>query len=363
MAINILIDIDKFRDAIIFQATDSEGNMISSKVQKIDRPLYGTKTIRIDIPDEIIEHVTKKKEYFAIGRKDGKEYVQISREVNGKRVRTDVLEIPWRPDYRTMVLEVADDKFKTYDETESVRHITNCEDIVLDKTKSKPWVRPSDRYDPVRYAWRIAHGDMFPNVYELDEKEKFKHLEQLIDWDRGPWINTITPYNNFDSRKKEKPMKTKKDIDRIVITKNDLNEVLLRAYSGDEIVEKTIAKCNPNDIFDFNIGAKLAVDRLYDGYNMTPMPKRKLYNGNIFTRAIRRELGHYWFESPEKYKYEDRVNKIYNVDMGKIRGLGTKVEDVIYDDMTDADLTDILRKSNTYRSKLFLEFIDGYFVR
>ena len=367
-SIAVVISVNQAQDLIQLRATDEEGNMISSDVQKIDRPYCGTKTVTIDIPDEMIKHAIKKREYFAIGRKNGKEYVQISREVNGNRIRTDPIEIPWKPEYRTMVLEVTDDKFKKYDETESVRHITDCEDIILDKTKSKPWVRPSDRYDPVRYAWKIAHGDMFPNVYELAEEEKFKHLIQLIDWDkRDPWINTVTPCNNFDYRQKEKTMnkKTIKDIDRIVITRNDLNEVLLRAYSGDEIVEKTIAKCNPNDIFDFNIGAKLAVDRLYDGYDMTPKPKRKLYNGKIFIRAISRELGYYWFPAPKKYEYEYQTNKLHNVVNGKIPGLETRVEDLIYDDMRDDELGDILKKTNTTSRSggLFLEFIDGYFVR
>ena len=48
------------------------------------------------------------------------------------------------------------------------------------------------------------------------------------------------------------------------------------------IIKRASAKCGPNDIFDFNIGAKLAMDRLYEGYDMTPKPKRKPYNGKIF---------------------------------------------------------------------------------
>lgn len=51
--------------------------------------------------------------------------------------------------------------------------------------------------------------------------------------------------------------------------------------SGSKVVARASAKCNPNDIFDFNIGAKLALDRLYEGYDMTPKPKRKPYDGII----------------------------------------------------------------------------------
>lgn len=51
--------------------------------------------------------------------------------------------------------------------------------------------------------------------------------------------------------------------------------------SGSKVVARASAKCSPDDIFDFNIGAKLALDRLYEGYDMTPKPKRKLYNGYV----------------------------------------------------------------------------------
>ena len=159
-------------------------------------------------------------------------------------------------------------------------------------------------------------------------------------------------------------MKTKKDIDRIVITKNDLNEVLLRAYSEDEIVEKTIAKCNPNDIFDFNIGAKLAVDRLYDGYDMTPKPKRKLYNGKIFMRADMNDMksmeGFVFFNC----KYT-RENKIWDVKDGKIIGFGGALRpvDLIYEDMTDEELTKLLTKTNSLYIGYYYNIVDGYFVR
>lgn len=132
------------------------------------------------------------------------------------------------------------------------------------------------------------------------------------------------PEINF---KKEKTMKTIKDVDRIVITKNDLNEVLLRAYSGDEIVKKTIAKCSPDDFFDFNIGAKLSVDRLYDGYDMTPKakPKRKPYNGKIF---IARYPG-----------FGLRDNALYSVTNGIINGCLFGRDPFIYCDMSDEVLS------------------------
>lgn len=238
-----------------------------------------------------------------------------------------------------------------------------------------------DAVDALRYAaenWLRTKHDIIGKVTDIhlttnglnfcvtpcnnhDTREKEKPMK-LIDWDNHnkTWINSVAPAcNNYNFREKEKSMKTKKDIDRIVITKNDLNEVLLRAYSGDEIVEKTIAKCNPEDVFDFNIGAKLAVDRLYDGYDMTPKPKRKLYNGKIFVRTIERELSYYWLPYCSK---EKQVNHIYNVVNGKIVG-SDRVKDPIYEDMTESQLTDILRKTNQGRGKMFPEFLEGFFVR
>ena len=210
----------------------------------------------------------------------------------------------------------------------------NREDIILDKIKSKPWVRPSDSYDDVRDAWKIYKRDLFPTVYELAERKGFENLMKLIDWDaRNPYLECLfydthhQPFydGNHTNRKKEKLMKTKKDIDRIVIMKNDLNEVLLRAYSGDQIVEKAIAKCSPDDIFDFNIGAKLAMDRLYEGYDMTPKPKRKPYNGKIF---VARYPG-----------YGLRNNTLYSVTNGIIDDCLFGKVPFIYCDMSDEELS------------------------
>lgn len=78
-----------------------------------------------------------------------------------------------------------------------------------------------------------------------------------------------------------------KNVDTIIITR-DGNTVSLNAYDKSSgigypvVCHKTIAECSPDDIFDFNIGAKLAFDRLYEGYDMTPKFKREAYNGKIF---------------------------------------------------------------------------------
>lgn len=81
-----------------------------------------------------------------------------------------------------------------------------------------------------------------------------------------------------------------KDGDEVkAVAMRNVNNVLLEGSDlftdyhgrGSKVVTQASAKCSPDDIFDFNIGAKLALDRLYEGYDMTPKPKRKPYNGLI----------------------------------------------------------------------------------
>lgn len=48
---------------------------------------------------------------------------------------------------------------------------------------------------------------------------------------------------------------------KIVIT-SDGAETLARLYEGNKVVKSATAKCSPEDAFDFNIGAKLAFERL-----------------------------------------------------------------------------------------------------
>lgn len=53
----------------------------------------------------------------------------------------------------------------------------------------------------------------------------------------------------------------KKHHQKIVITTDGV-ETLARLYDGDKVVKKATAKCFPEDTFDFNVGAKLAFERL-----------------------------------------------------------------------------------------------------
>lgn len=121
-----------------------------------------------------------------------------------------------------------------------------------------------------------------------------------------------------------------KDIEKIVITKDGDNTVLCCGYGKNNLVVKSRSYCSPDDTFDFNIGAKLAFDRLYEGYDMTPKPKRKPYNGLIY-------IHHY----PGNYYLAD--SSVYRVVDGKIKGClyhaSPESDPYIFSDMTDEQLS------------------------
>lgn len=118
-----------------------------------------------------------------------------------------------------------------------------------------------------------------------------------------------------------------KDINKIVITRdeNDDKKVICRAFTNNGGKFTYNATCSPDDIFDFNIGAKLAMDRLYEGYDMTPKPKRKPYNGKIF---VARYPG-----------YSLRDNTLYSVTNGIINDCLFGRVQFIYCDMSDEELS------------------------
>ena len=135
--------------------------------------------------------------------------------------------------------------------------------------------------------------------------------------------------------KKEKNMKYDlKNVTSISIERSDDDgTVTATAYGRDPyckgrvaVIKRASAKCGPNDIYDFNIGAKLALDRLYEGYDMTPKPKRKPYNGKIFVE-----------EYPGAILRDHRIYQVNNgrIDMFMCQGC----HEYIFDDMTDLDLS------------------------
>lgn len=59
---------------------------------------------------------------------------------------------------------------------------------------------------------------------------------------------------------------------KIVIT-TDGKETLARLYEGNKVIKSATAKCNPEDTFDFKVGAKIAFDRLVGEEKVIEAPK------------------------------------------------------------------------------------------
>lgn len=177
---------------------------------------------------------------------------------------------------------------------------------------------------------------------------KVDYIEQT---DKGLKIHC-----KVEKEKKMNKNEELKNVDTIIITRRG-NTVSVEAYEVDSGVgypvvrHKTIAKCSPDDIFDFNIGAKLAMDRMYEGYDMTPKPKRKPYNGLIYVH-------HY----PGPGLTDSSVYRVVN---GKIVGCwfhsGLESDPYIFSDMTDDQLSRKLQ-TDIYGSDAPSAKVIAYFI-
>ena len=64
---------------------------------------------------------------------------------------------------------------------------------------------------------------------------------------------------------------------KIVIT-SDGEKTLARLYEGKKVIKTATAKCSPDDKFDFETGATIAFDRLFDKYEKE---ESKYLNGKV----------------------------------------------------------------------------------
>lgn len=85
------------------------------------------------------------------------------------------------------------------------------------------------------------------------------------------------------------------DSRKIVIT-TDGKTTLARLYEANKVIKKAEAKCAPDDVFDFETGAKLAFNRLYEKSSFVPhLESNGRYYGDIgketkYTDAVGRKL-------------------------------------------------------------------------
>lgn len=72
---------------------------------------------------------------------------------------------------------------------------------------------------------------------------------------------------------------------KIVITSNGV-ETLARLYDGNKVIKTATAKCSPDDKFDFETGATIALERLFDKHEKE---EPKYFNGKAV--CVHGELG------------------------------------------------------------------------
>lgn len=97
---------------------------------------------------------------------------------------------------------------------------------------------------------------------------------------------------------KKKHKKFNKQEVKILITQQD-NKVYACLQSNGKVEKMSVAKCSPNDIFDFKIGAKLALDRLF---NSEQKPKENY----SWVKCIGyTQLNEHFFTVGKKYKIYD----------------------------------------------------------
>ncbi len=116
----------------------------------------------------------------------------------------------------------------------------------------------------------------------------------VIHEDGGNWFWDDNMFESFPTQK-------------IVITTDGV-ETLARLYEGDKVVKKATAKCSPDDTFDFNVGAKLAFERLMNEAKKKEEPQ-KYFNG----KAVCIETKPHWAYTVGKvYEFKGGTTVIDN---------------------------------------------------
>lgn len=103
---------------------------------------------------------------------------------------------------------------------------------------------------------------------------------------------------------------------KIVIT-SDGKETLARLYDGYEVIKSAIAKCSPEDTFDFETGARIAFDRLVGTEPIEEKPK--YYNGKVVCVDNRYNESAYTVGKIYQFKDGEFMNDIG--EMAKIYGV------------------------------------------
>ena len=106
-------------------------------------------------------------------------------------------------------------------------------------------------------------GSLTRIAINFDKSKSFMHdCDGKTTFGHGYWVDSSLV----------EPLKS----ETIVIYRHNDTVVAKNTQTG----EKAVAKCHPDDEFDFNIGAKVAFDRLVGG-EVKEEPKEEYYNGKV----------------------------------------------------------------------------------
>lgn len=104
-----------------------------------------------------------------------------------------------------------------------------------------------------------------------------------------------------EEKKVDREEKEKKEEIHITRKGSEVHAILKK---DGKLVKRTVAKCHPDDEFDFERGAKLAMNRLYEA---EVLKENKLYNGYVLCVDNKYNKGLY--TKGQVYKFENGVVK------------------------------------------------------
>lgn len=77
---------------------------------------------------------------------------------------------------------------------------------------------------------------------------------------------------------------------KIVITTDGLKTTTAKLYEGKQVIKTAVAKCSPDDEFDFNVGAKIAFDRLFETVTKSLIDWEAFESGKLWVKCTRENI-------------------------------------------------------------------------
>lgn len=126
--------------------------------------------------------------------------------------------------------------------------------------------------DKVRVRADLGVSKCYNGVYVTHEMERL--AGKIVTIKESPYPNRYRVNGNWyfwvDEMFESAPNH------KIVITTDGV-ETLARLYDGNKVIKSASTKCSPEDTFDFNVGAKLAFERLMGEEEKTPKAKESKF--------------------------------------------------------------------------------------